>query len=673
MSFAYPEFLYALAFLGIPIIIHLFNFRKYKVVRFSQVKFLKEVKQHTKSTSRLKHLLVLLSRCLLFTFLVLAFAKPILIKDNKSINQGKKGVSIYIDNSFSMASNAEDGLLLDLAKNKAIKILDAYKETDKFQLITNEFKASDQRWFNKQSFIDELQKVKLSPIFRPINQVLSRQTQKNNGDELSPIYFLISDLQQNSFTLKKPSEDSLSINIIPIQTDNRRNVSLDSLYLENPFHLAGNQENITYRIRNYIAEKIENIPVKLYVNDILKSPSKVSVFESSEAKGDVNFKSSSKKIQQGELVLKDYPITFDDTLFFNYSIHNQVQVLHIHGDAINSGIKNLFENDTFFIYQSNSKNKINYDNLASNNFIILDELISIGSGLSQELGKFVNNGGSIFLIPNQNLDKENINNFLGQFETDSYSNYSETKVSLANINLSSSIFDGVFNEIPVHINLPEVSGFWRLNNQINSIKENVIGLQNGLAFLSKYKINNGSIFLAGSSINKDNSNFTKHAIFVPTLYRMALLSLKTKPLLNFIGDQNITISIPNSSESPIRLINNQIDFIPKQRRNNQSINFDIGNDLTQAGHYQIVLKEDTLGILSLNYNRKESDLLAFSVDEIKEIALENQINLTVFEADTKSLSYEINHQSDGVPLWKYFLILALLFILIEILLLRFLK
>ena len=47
MQFLYPGFLFALAAIAIPIIIHLFNFRKFKKVYFTNVAFLKEIKHET--------------------------------------------------------------------------------------------------------------------------------------------------------------------------------------------------------------------------------------------------------------------------------------------------------------------------------------------------------------------------------------------------------------------------------------------------------------------------------------------------------------------------------------------------------------------------------------------------------------------------------------------------
>ena len=59
MQFVHPSFLWALGLLAIPIIIHLFKFRRFKTVYFSNVAFLKQIQQESTNRNKLKHLLVL--------------------------------------------------------------------------------------------------------------------------------------------------------------------------------------------------------------------------------------------------------------------------------------------------------------------------------------------------------------------------------------------------------------------------------------------------------------------------------------------------------------------------------------------------------------------------------------------------------------------------------------
>src|SRR6185369_14626860 len=104
MMFVYPAFLWALFATAIPIIIHLFNFRRYKKVYFTNVRFLKELKHESESKSKLKQILILIARILAITALVFAFSQPFLPSKVSKNRGGVKSVSVYIDNSFSMES-----------------------------------------------------------------------------------------------------------------------------------------------------------------------------------------------------------------------------------------------------------------------------------------------------------------------------------------------------------------------------------------------------------------------------------------------------------------------------------------------------------------------------------------------------------------------------------------
>ena len=95
MTYQNPHLLYALFAIAIPIIIHLFNFRKHKTIYFSSIRFLKEIKEENKKKSKLKNILILLSRILAIAFLVLAFSKPYIPIKNQ---QKTENIFIYIDN-----------------------------------------------------------------------------------------------------------------------------------------------------------------------------------------------------------------------------------------------------------------------------------------------------------------------------------------------------------------------------------------------------------------------------------------------------------------------------------------------------------------------------------------------------------------------------------------------
>ena len=98
MQFKHPELLWALLLLLIPIIIHLFQLRRFQKVAFTNVKFLKNVKLQTRKSSQIKKWLTLLTRMLLLACLVFAFAQPFIT--NSDTFNAKNETVIYLDNSF---------------------------------------------------------------------------------------------------------------------------------------------------------------------------------------------------------------------------------------------------------------------------------------------------------------------------------------------------------------------------------------------------------------------------------------------------------------------------------------------------------------------------------------------------------------------------------------------
>jgi hypothetical protein len=84
-------------------------------------------------------------------------------------------------------------------------------------------------------------------------------------------------------------------------------------------------------------------------------------------------------------------------------------------------------------------------------------------------------------------------------------------------------------------------------------------------------------------------------------------------------------------------------------------------------------KDDTLGLLAFNLDKEESRMETLTESDLEKIALGKE-NISIFEPGTRqAFSNQIKARYLGEPLWKYCLALALLFVLAEILLIRFLK
>ena len=199
MKLLEPYFLYAFLALAIPIIIHLFSFQKHKIVLFSNVAFLKQIRQKKSSITKLQKLLLLLTRLLLTSAIILAFSEPY-ISNNKEAIESKKIIGIYIDNSFSMNAENEKGRLIDQAKNYARNVLNAHQESDEFIYLSNELQGKHQRILDYNKCLEAIDQTSIEAQVLEITSVVNRwNTLKQNQINTKSELFIISDFQKTSF------------------------------------------------------------------------------------------------------------------------------------------------------------------------------------------------------------------------------------------------------------------------------------------------------------------------------------------------------------------------------------------------------------------------------------------------------------------------------------------
>lgn len=262
MQFLFPSVLWGLALLSIPVIVHLFYFRRFKKVYFTNVRFLREIKDESSTRNQLKNLLILLFRLLAALMLILAFAQPFIPAGDEQ-QKGPKHVSIYVDNSFSMNAQSEDVSLLDRAKQRAREIATAYDLTDKIQIITNDFEGRHRRFYNREDVMPLFDEIDLSPNYKSLDQILERQTQLFTDQKADHrIIYLISDFQTNMLA---DHYDSLGaeINLVPMASVQNNNVGIDSCWFDAPVNLVQQANSLHIRVHNYGTQAAENVRLSI--------------------------------------------------------------------------------------------------------------------------------------------------------------------------------------------------------------------------------------------------------------------------------------------------------------------------------------------------------------------------------------------------------------------------
>jgi len=681
MEFVNPGFLYGLFAIAIPVIIHLFNFRRFKKVYFTNVRFIKELKQQTQKQSKLKHLIVLLMRILAIVAIVLAFAQPYIPIEETIVQPDKKNaVSIFIDNSFSMQSSSDVGNLLDKAKNKAKDIISVYGGSDVFQILTNDFEGRHQRLVSQEEISDLIDEVNITAVVRNISDVIGRQSDiLSEASSTNRTAYVISDFQKNIVPENPNISDSLlKVYYIPIRAINADNLYIDSCWFTVPVQQVNQNVEMNVRILNFSGNDYKQLPVKLTINGQQKALASFDILPRSEVTVQLSYTNQGTGIYEGELEISDYPVSFDDKFYFSYNVSPEIKILMINEREENIYLNTLFKNDELFSISNDLAGNIDYSSFSDFNLIVLNEINQISSGFSQELSNFVEDGGNILIVPSSKMETASFNSFLRKLNASVYGGLDTIGTSISRLNINHPIYNDVFDDIPENIDLPVVRSFYTLQFNSQSRQEELLEMQNGNIFLNVQPWKNGKVYLFATPFNEDYTSFVKHAIFVPTLYKIAVSSIYKSNLYYTIGKEDV-IQIRNSDISgddvfTIASKDSEMEFIPEHRKINSKYELYVHGQVTDAGNYLVKLEDSEVDGTSFNYDRTESILDFYTTNELNEIVNNSYSkNLQVLETGDKPFVQTLTELSQGKQFWWWFVMLALLFLLAEGLLLRFWK
>lgn len=679
MQFLYPSFLWALFAISIPIFIHLFNFRKYKKIYFSNVAFLQALQLETKKQSKLRQLLILLARILTVICLVLAFAQPIIpFGNNTKVNYGDKAISIFIDNSFSMEAQGEDGRLQDMAILYAKEIIEAANTTDKIQILTQDFEGRHQLFYSKDEALQLLYEIKNSSQSRTLSEILVRQKDLLHQSNISiQKAYYISDFQKSSCDWEKLSSDStVYTQFIQLKPNKISNLFIDSCWLPSPELSINKNLEMMVRIRNTSEEEFKDQQLEVSIDGETKIPSIYSIASKNQVDVPVTISFNKPGYHHGKLKIVDSEIYFDDEFFFSVNIPEKINIAHLKGNTTTNAVEKVFAGDPYFNVTTISGGQIDFSAIANYHFIILNEMNEISPGMSSELKKFVENGGSVFVIPSVSINSNSYQNFSTSLGIGKYNSIDTTNCKLARIDKEQPFFQDVFESIPNNMDVPFIKNSYSISAATTALDEDILKTNTGGQFLVRNKINNGSVYLLSVSLNESFSNLTKHVVFVPILIKAALLSVNASKLYYTISEDDYAELYSNSNDDDrvvsISSLDKKIELIPEQKLLNSKVFIYFNQAIQNAGIYNVYKKDLQIGQLAINYNKKESYTDVYTKDEIVN-AISTKENFGLLDSNKEMIKNKVLAQDQGIRLWKWFIIGALIFIAIEILLLRFLK
>lgn len=672
MEFLYPSFLWALGALALPIIIHLFYFRRFKKVEFTNVRFLKEIKEETASRSKLKNLLVLLMRLLAIAALVFAFAQPFISNGNE-VKTGDSVISVFVDNSYSMNATSNDIPLLDIAKEKARQIVNAYTESDQYQVLTHDFEGRHQRLVSKEDALGLIDEIQTTPEVKVMDQIVNRQLQMMDLGEDNRVSYVVSDFQKSISDIDLEVDTTFELNLVPIQSIQEANISIDSAWFDSPVAMPNQNNKLVVEITNHSENDSEGVRLGLIQNGEEKPVGSFNIKGKSTIVDTVNVSFLKTGYQNAILKISDYPVQFDDEYYLTFYAKENIKVLSINDNTPNRYLSAVFNGLNNFELTNQRVSQVQFDRLPEYDLVILNDLTQISSGLSSELQSFVMEGGNILVFPNASGKADDYNNFLGAMATDRLGEWTKVQREVNRVNTDEFIFSEVFiSNNRSNLKLPITKGNYALSNFQSRGQEKLLSYRDGSTYLSKYAKGRGNIYLSTAPLNIDYNDLSVNAeVFVPMLYKMALASGLRQQIAYTIGsDEVISIDYSGRSDDIVYKIDGPSEFIPAQTNNGNTTYLSMNDQIKKSGFYSVKLADAEKSRLAFNYDRRESNLAYYNGDQLATRYPGLNVNILDNQLDA-DIGAVVSQKDKGVPLWRWCIILALIFLAVEQLLLRF--
>ncbi len=634
MQFKHPELLWGLLLLLIPIIIHLFQLRRFKKTPFTNVAMLQKVVSESRKSSTLKKWLLLLTRLLLLACIVLAFAQPFSAKETAL---KPEEIVIYVDNSFSMQAQQNGQSLF----KKAVQEVIQHNDEDRgITLFTND-RTFKNTGYN--SIKSELLSLPYTHLQLRLEQVLLKaKTLFSEELDTERHLIVISDFQQRFIAHYEADSIPLNLHLVKMEPQEKDNIAIDSLYVGSGF----NDQMSLKVIVSGVAEE-ERMPVSLFNGNKLIAKSAVEGNKSK--RGELEFSIPSGEAIKGKLQLQDNALAYDNRFYFNIDAKQKIKVLVI-GNADASFLKKIYTEDSceFVNYPLE---QLNYSALESQNLIIINEVPELPESLQAVLKSFVDNGGSLLFVPNTQGSISSYNTLLQGFGNMRFQEVLNFEQNISTINFAHPLFENVFEKKVNNFEYPKVKSYYRINNSGSPI----LSYTNGTPLLS----NHGNVYVFSASLNTENSNFKGSPLIVPTLYNIAALSLRVPDLYQTIGSKTtIDIATQLEKDNIVKLTNDNLEFIPLQQSFSNKLSLTFEDLPKEDGIFSVLNKRDTLQHISFNHDRAESQLSYPSLDYISSAQQ---------YASIPQLFEDLDESNAITDYWKWFVIFALIFALLELL------
>ncbi len=701
MTFLNPLYLIALAAAAIPIILHLLNLRKSRIIEFSTLTFLKELQRSKIRKLKIRQWLLLALRTLIVIFVVLAFTRPALRSGFGFLpgTAAKSSVVIILDNSFSMMVSDRQGPLLTQARRKANELVDLLAAGDEAVLLLTTDSRSGAKDFTAahNALRREVDEAEASFIHgdyrRALTEAGALMAQSNNFNK--EIY-IITDRQRSQYAYDAAAQagqvldKAVRVFVLPLGSENSGNAAVTSAELRSTLFEAGKPIDIRASVSNQSDAAINDAIVSVFLNGERVTQNTVSV----EAGGrrDVDFTITPRETgwMQGFVELEDDALPEDNRRYFAFNIPEQIRILVGPSGGRDAQLISLamnpFEGEAdapqVLKIQTADRGRLPAENLARYDVVVLTGAEGLPQAFLQRLAGWVQEGGSALLFPDAGAS---LNDFSGTLlpllgvprpaGLNGALDNTATFTTFGQIDFDHPLFRGLFESRAdgknPEVDSPELRAVLRLRG--SETARQVIATRAGDVFLLDAAHGKGRVLVFGVSPDMRWSDFPFKGLFVPLLNRsMYYLASRDDNTVQLLAGESAEISVPSALAGDalfeLRSPDGDVQrLVPKSLPSGMVFPLDAPD---APGVYSLAAGSSILRNIVVNVDARESDLARATAEDeaafLARLGIENAKSLD----QSQSVQQAVTEVRFGVELWKYMIALALLCALAEMLVAR---
>lgn len=700
MTFLNPLLLLGLAAAAIPLVIHLFNFRKPQRVTFSSLQFLRELEKSTMQRVRLKQWLLLLLRTLALACLALAFARPTLTGEIGTLlgGRGSLSVAIVLDDSRSMTLRDAQGGYLDQAKDAASGIASQLEPGDELVFVTTS-SPSVRTLTTRAEALEAIAGVTPQARASSLGSAAERAAAAlglaaTNNREL----YLVTDAQASTLSdslggALGEMPEGVRVRLVPIGQRAHANVAVTGVTVRSRIVEAGQPVRIAATLVNHGEEREEGYVVSAYLGETRVASSTADLAPGVPTPVELTLTPQQRGWLGGTVRTEEDAFPFDDTRHFVLNVPERRRLLVVRGEGATGDYlglaldPNLTQGRVAFDVETIAETGLAAQNLGRYDAVVLNAPRTLSSGEVADLGQYVESGGGVLFFPSDAARAQDYDALFSALGGGRFGGIEgrvgDTGASVATfdrVDLDHPLFEGLFEQSGgrVEVERPALRAVMQYVPG-GGAEQTLISLAGGRPFLQELRRGGGAAFLMASAPDIRWGDLPVRGLFVPLLYRSLfyLSSGDAESGALTLGEATDLRLAGVSESAPVVLVGpNGEEVTPEQRSAFGAMLLRLGADLEEPGLYEVYQNERLIRRLAVNAAGPESDLRALAPSEaaaqLGEV-LGAPVRVLPPGTSAETMAEALTEERLGVEVWRIFLLLALAFLVAEMLVARHYK